>query len=372
MVVVGWTSGALGETGVERHPRTPSCAGTRPHGAVSWTSQFGTAGSDVAMAVAVGPDGAVYVAGQVAGTGQPGATPFYAFVRKYAADGKEVWTRSSAPRARAPPPRPPASPSTAPGRSTSPAGCSAALPGQTAGGQDDAFVRKYDADGTEVWTHQFGGPGHDLATTVTVDAAGDIYVAGQSDLSSGDVGTTVVRKYRPGRRPSCGRAPIGAVNDVTIAVTVDGAGADLSGGRSWPPPSGSTTTPRATTAASRSCASTTPNGTVAWTQQFGAGATDAIVKVAVDSAGTVYVAGHTSRGTATARRTSDRSPSCARSEPTGRRASPGSSPAPDTPRRPRWRPGPAGELYAVGWTRGALPGMTANGPTDAFIGKVRL
>ena len=196
VVVVGWTSGALTDTGVNG-PKDAFVRKYTPTGTVSWTSQFGTPGSDTAMGVAVGPDGAVYVVGQLAGTTQPGATPFYAFVRKYAADGTEAWTQQFGAEG-------PSATTTASSVAVDSSGAAyvagwvfGALPGQTAGGQDDAFVRKYDTNGVEVWTRQAGGPGHDLATTVAVDAAGDIHVAGQREETSNDVGITVVRKYSP-------------------------------------------------------------------------------------------------------------------------------------------------------------------------------
>ncbi len=53
-----------------------------------------------------------------------------------------------------------------------------ALPGQTSAGESDAFVRKYDSAGTELWTRQFGSSGWDVAGSVSVGADGAIYVAG--------------------------------------------------------------------------------------------------------------------------------------------------------------------------------------------------
>src|SRR5437867_4288428 len=52
-----------------------------------------------------------------------------------------------------------------------------ALPGQTNAGGNDAFLRKYDADGTEVWTRQFGSLDYDDAESVAADVSG-IYVVG--------------------------------------------------------------------------------------------------------------------------------------------------------------------------------------------------
>ena len=370
VVVVGWTSGAL-DASVASGNRDAFVRRYAADGAVSWTSQFGTAGADAAMAVAVGgPDAAVYVAGQLAGTGQVGETPFSAFVRKYTADGTEVWTRQFG----------------AEGASATTTAASVAVDGTGSvyvsgwvfgslvaaetGAQDDAFVRKYDTDGTEVWTHQIGGPGHDLASGVTVGERGDVYVAGQSDLSSGDVGSTFVRMYRPDGSEVWTRR-IGAVNDVTVSVTVDGAGAVYQVGEAFPPErvhSHAQSNHRGVPFVRKY----DTDGTESWTEQFGTAATDAIVKVAVDATGTVYVSGHTSRATregipnlrsiAFVRAFGD-------DGETGdvrQFASVGHATTTAV------AAGSPGEFYAVGWSRGVLSGMTANGPTDAFIGKVRL
>jgi Beta-propeller repeat len=367
-VVVGWTSGALTQTGVSG-PKDAFVRKYTPTGAVSWTSQFGTPGSDMAMAVAVGPDGAVYVAGQLGGTTQPGATPFYAFVRKYAADGTEAWTRQFGAEG-------PTATTTAASVAVDSSGAAyvagwvfGALPGQTAGGQDDAFVRKYDTNGVEAWTRQAGGPRHDLATTVAVDAVGDIHVAGQREERSNDVGTTVVRNYSPAG-VELGTHDIAATNDVTIAVTIGRDGSIYQVGE-LAPPQRVHDHAQGNHRGEPFVRKYNATGTVAWTRQFGAGATDAIVNVAVDNAGTVYVAGHTSRGKG-------------QGAPDAKSIAFVRTFAPDGAAGPTRQfagakyatatevaAGPPGQVFIVGWTRGALPGMTANGPSDAFIGKVQ-
>ena len=47
----------------------------------------------------------------------------------------------------------------------------------------DAFVRKYDAAGTELWTRQFGTPGTDQALALAVDDSG-VYVWGRPMVAS--------------------------------------------------------------------------------------------------------------------------------------------------------------------------------------------
>ena len=55
---------------------------------------------------------------------------------------------------------------------------SGALPGQTALGQDDAYLRKYDSSGNEAWTYQFGSEDNDRALAVAIDETRNLYVVG--------------------------------------------------------------------------------------------------------------------------------------------------------------------------------------------------
>ena len=54
------------------------------------------------------------------------------------------------------------------------------LPGQTSAGGSDVFVRKYDVNGNEIWTRQFGTSIFDSPRGISVDASG-IYAAGRTD-----------------------------------------------------------------------------------------------------------------------------------------------------------------------------------------------
>lgn len=53
-----------------------------------------------------------------------------------------------------------------------------ALPSFPSLGQADGFVRKYDPAGAILWTDRFGGAGYDTPNAVTVDASGNIFIAG--------------------------------------------------------------------------------------------------------------------------------------------------------------------------------------------------
>lgn len=52
-----------------------------------------------------------------------------------------------------------------------------ALPGQTSTGSGDAFVRRYDTNGAEVWTRQFGSASDEKGRGISVNSTG-VYLAG--------------------------------------------------------------------------------------------------------------------------------------------------------------------------------------------------
>ena len=55
------------------------------------------------------------------------------------------------------------------------------LPDQTSEGGQDAFIRKYDSDGDEIWTRQFGTSENDSARGVFADSSGGVYVVGDTE-----------------------------------------------------------------------------------------------------------------------------------------------------------------------------------------------
>ncbi len=137
-----------------------------------WTRQF--SGTNWATGVTVDTTG-VYVAG---------ASNVLPFLRKYDSRGNELWTREFD------------RPNAAQGRpddyvdvrgvAVDPSGVylvgttSFALADQCRSGLQDAFVRKYNADGVSLWARQFSGSSDNgTANGVAVDATG-VYVVGQS------------------------------------------------------------------------------------------------------------------------------------------------------------------------------------------------
>jgi hypothetical protein len=151
---------------------------------VEWIRQFGTSEFDQAFAVSLDASG-IYVAGRTLGTlpGETSSGGSDAFVRKYDAFGTDVWTRqfgsSGEEMARA---------LALDASGVYVAGHTGeALPGQDLSEPgDDAFLRKYDHEGTELWTRQFNSSNEDLpasyvqAMGLAVDDSG-VYVAGWTD-----------------------------------------------------------------------------------------------------------------------------------------------------------------------------------------------
>ena len=176
LYVAGFVGGALpGQTHAEGQDGYVRKYDSR--GNPLWTRQFGTAGNDHGADVVLSSVGNIYVVGSTEGVlaGEANLGGRDAFVRKYDGDGNELWTRQLGARR---------------DDEAISAGLDAlgnlylvgfaegAISGQTYLGLEDAFVRKYDPDGDELWTRQFGTEGHDVALGVAVDHAGNPYVAG--------------------------------------------------------------------------------------------------------------------------------------------------------------------------------------------------
>jgi hypothetical protein len=209
-----------------------------------WTRQFGTENSDVAHGVDGDSEGGVYVVGSTDGT-LPGQTREgddegrNAFIIKYDSDGEEIWTRQFGTSDE--------SDVVAIGVSTDSLGdvyvvgdTDGTLPGQTREGDDDVFLSKYSTDGEEIWTRQFGTSDTEFVAGVSTDSSGDgsVYV----------VGTT------HGTLP--GQTHEGGGTDAFI-IKYDSDGEEI------------------------------------WTRQFGTSDTEFVAGVSTDSSGDAYVAGST-------------------------------------------------------------------------------
>ena len=173
MRVVGSTDGAFrGKTslgGDDAFVQTYTTQGRR-----GWARQLGSAGADAATSVLALP-GTTYVTGTTDGTlqGQASVGGSDAFVMRLNARGERVWTRQFGTEA---------SDDAAAVGGTADAvyvagSTTGALPDQELLGETDAFIRRYEPKGTEVWTLQFGTSDYDQAYGFAL-GPGAAYVAG--------------------------------------------------------------------------------------------------------------------------------------------------------------------------------------------------
>jgi hypothetical protein len=257
-----------------------------------WTRQFGTGGgltgTDQALSITVDGSG-VYLAGSVGGTlpGQTTAGNADAFVRKYSLDGDEIWTRqfgtTGADQANG---------IFADADSIYVVGTvAAALPGQVATGGTDAFVRRYDITGHEVWTRQFGTTLADRGLGIVVDASG-VYAVGVVTVTGNASADAFVRRFdhdgtlvwtRQFGGESAPGQPFGS--DAALAVALDASGVYVAGSVGFRLPG--QPTGDASNAFVRKYDGA---GTELWTRQFSTVGTDSALALSVDASG-VYVAG---------------------------------------------------------------------------------
>jgi uncharacterized delta-60 repeat protein len=184
---------------------------------------WGGAGLDEALSVATAPDNSVYVAGR---TLSFGAGDQDAFLLKYDGLGQLVWqqtygTAPSEPFFRAD--------ETAQGVATSPDGSAIYITGQFGDGR--VFLVKFDPDGGLTWQRTLGDNG-DFARAVAVAADGSVYITGGTVSRAGVQGDVFLAKF-------------------------------------------------------------TPDGALAWNLRWGAAGHDTAYDLAIDAAGSVYVAGET-------------------------------------------------------------------------------
>ncbi len=185
--VVGETQHSLDEGGLDAFIRKYNSEGDE-----IWTREFGTSAQDNAFAVSADSTG-VYVVGISAGEfeGETNEGGFDVFIRKYNTDGDEIWTREFG-----------TSDDFDSGNDVSAdttgvyvvGTVGASLPGQTSQGSTDAFIRKYNSDGDEIWTRQFGGSGSDAANGVSADSSG-VYVVGRQHNNDIDSSDAFIRNY---------------------------------------------------------------------------------------------------------------------------------------------------------------------------------
>ncbi len=334
-----------------------------------WLRQFGTEHDDSVRSVGVDSNGNVYVTGTVGGAlpGQVSAGgSFDAFVRKYDASGNELWTRQFG--------------SLDSDVSESVAldddgvyvagHVGAALSGQEHRGAWDVFVRKYTAAGDELWTRQFGSPGYDLGY-VTVDGNGHVYVSGlaqdaldgDGDVSSNGPGHLFARQY-----------DASGVELWTLEFVASGgqylagfAKADAAGLYFVGATDGSLSDQTSNGEQDGFVRKYASDGHELWTRQFGTSRSEGVQAAAIAADGAVYVAGRTF-GAFPAYSNAGRADAYLRkydSDGVELWTRQFGTATPDAITAVAIDA--AGIVYVAGSTSGTLPGQTSSGSTDVFV-----
>ncbi len=258
-----------------------------------WARQFGTAANDYAVSVAEDANGNLFVAGNV-GAALPSQTYVGgadAFVRKYDSTGKEIWTRQFG--------------STkddfvngvkldSSGNVIVAGYTRDVLTGQTSAGNNDAFVRKYDGAGTLVWTRQFGSSSFDSANALAVDSSGDIFVVGAANAAlpsqaSAGGNDAFVRKYDSAGTELWTKQFGSSGEDVAIDVAVDSSGGVIVTGYAI----GALPTQSYAGSNDVFVRKYDSGGNELWTSEFGSAASDIVTAATVDTAGNVLITGYT-------------------------------------------------------------------------------
>jgi hypothetical protein len=252
-----------------------------------WTHQFVLAGADGAYGVATDAGGNVYATGAIGGIGD-NAGSSDGFVVSYDSDGNHRWSDFFG--------------STGldvgldvtvdlEGNTYVAGHTQGDLEGANVGG-DDAFVRMYDATGTHVWTRQFGTGSDDFGYGIAVDADGNSFVAGYTtgDLEgvAAGLGDAFVRSYDRDGTLRWTRQYGTTSADGAFDIAIDAEGNTYGTGFTQGALDGANAGGNDVFVRSYD-----PNGSLRWTRQFGTGASDRGLAIALDTDGRAYSAGNT-------------------------------------------------------------------------------
>lgn len=280
LLTVGLITASVGIVTAEENPE------------IEWIRQFGSGNTDFGRSVAV-DDSGVYVTGSASGAlpGQSLTGDSDAYLQKYDHDGNAAWTRQFGVASAVTFGDAVATDGSGvyvAGRTTG------ALEGISAGLQD-AFLRKYDTDGNVLWTRQFGTSANDAAFAVAVDVSG-VYVGGSvgaalpGESYAGGNHDPFVRKYDHAGSvvwtDQFGSSVLSAAERVT-ALAADGSNVYAAG---FTPGTLAEPNVGAVDAFIRSYDADA--GVIEWTRQFGTSEVDSAQGVAASASG-VYVVGAT-------------------------------------------------------------------------------
>jgi len=262
-----------------------------PLGTRQWTRLWGGAANDYAYGIDVNAAGDAYVAGTTSGAfdGQPHAGLRDMCLTRLNQAGSRLWVRtwgsSADDYARA----------VCGARlgSVYVAGYSfGAFGGQTNAGGSDLCLRKFNTAGTVQWTRMWGSVSNDYGRGVALDASSNVYVAGYTDGAFGgqtNAGASdlCLSKFDAAGSSLWTRVWGSAAGDYASSLVLDEAGAVYVAGYTDGAFGGQTNAGGSDLCLSKFDAA----GSSLWTRVWGSAENDAAYAVAADAGGSVYVAG---------------------------------------------------------------------------------
>ena len=244
-----------------------------------WTKTYNgaTNGNDYGMGIAVDISGNIYVTGYESVTGQGNNI----WTRKYDNNGSEVWTKTHNG----------VTDGSDQGRgiAVDSSGNVYAIGNEEITGQSaNIWIRKYDNNGAEIWTRTYNGVanGVDMGSGIAVDISGNVYVTGSEEIA-GHSYNIWTRKYNSNGAEIWTRTYNGAANstDSGIGIAVDDSGNVYVTGTEE-------VTGQSYNIWTRKYDS---SGSEVWTKTYNGNAngTDVGSGITVDSSGNIYVTGYT-------------------------------------------------------------------------------
>jgi hypothetical protein len=285
--VVGRTDGLLGTTNSgagDAFVRSFDSQGT-----LRWTQQFGTSALDEAQGAVIDGAGNVIVSGTTKGNLMgTNLGDQDGFLRKFDANGNAQWTKQFGTTAL----------EDVRGVTVDPSNnvyVSGLTNGNLTGtnqGFADAFVQKYTSAGVFVWTSQVGTSRDDAFRAAIGDGAGNVIVAGSTrdvlGAASSGLNDVIVTKYDNVHSTFSTNQFGTATDDFAFGLSRDASGNLYVTGR-YNAIEDSTTNPNFDAYLTKLNSS----GTVLWTKPIATSAFEVGLSSAVDSHGNVYVAGAT-------------------------------------------------------------------------------
>jgi len=179
----------------------------------------------------------------------------------------------------------------------------------TSAGADDIFVTKLDANGSLVWAVRMGGTGADIGNDISVDAYGNVYVAGTfestadfdpgngtANLTSTMSTSSFAVKLSPGGGYSWAKMVGSNLGTVTNSVEVNAGGTvhlvgDFSGTADLNPDAG-TATAITTGQTDIYIVELDSAGAYQWSKSFGGNSYDHCAAIAADASGNLFLTGY--------------------------------------------------------------------------------